>query len=87
MKISKLQLKKIIKEEFKYTQENTIPKTSLPSEIRVLLDRAINKINETDLNYNQKLQIIWKVITGLKVDRTQLVRLTQKLVSVLNNSK
>lgn len=84
MKLNKLQLRSIIREVI--IEENKLPQANIPMDVKFLLSKTIDKIKPNNLTHNQRLQIIWRVLVGMNVNRRELYKLTQKLISVLNSN-
>ena len=58
-----------------------LPKASIPAAIEQRLALALQKIESGKLNFNQKIQLLAKVVDALGVDKTQLGTLTSKIKS------
>lgn len=56
-----------------------LPKATIPAAIEQRLALAIQKIESGKLNFNQKVQLLAKVVDALNVDKTQLGTLTSKI--------
>lgn len=81
-RMNRLQLRRIIREVI--IEENKLPQTSIPMDVRLLLTKTIDKIKPNSLTHNQRLQIVWRMLVGMNVNRRELYKLTQRLISVLN---
>jgi hypothetical protein len=66
-------------------QEAELPSAPIPSGIKTKLVQAIEKIKDTNLNYNQKLQVIGRVIDSLGVDKKELAKMSSKLKTTLES--
>ena len=66
-------------------EEAELPAAPIPSVIKAKLAQAIDKIKDTNLNYNQKLQVIGKVIDSLGVDKKELAKMSSKLKTTLES--
>ena len=66
-------------------EEAELPAAPIPSAIKAKLAQAIDKIKDTNLTYNQKLQVIGKVIDSLGVDKKELAKMSSKLKTTLES--
>ena len=66
-------------------EEAELPKAMIPSNIKAKLNMAIDKIKDTDLTYNQKLQVIGKIINSLGIDKKELVKMSTRLKGTLES--
>jgi hypothetical protein len=66
-------------------QETELPAAPIPSGIKTKLMQAIDKIKDTNLNYNQKLQVIGKVVDSLGIDKKELSKMSSKLKTTLES--
>ena len=73
----KEQLRKIVREIMRERaiSEAELPKAMIPNNIKAKLNMAIDKIKDTNLTYNQKLQVIGKIIDSLGIDKKELVKM------------
>jgi len=71
--------------ESKVNEEAELPAAQIPSAIKAKLAQAIDKIKDTNLTYNQKLQVIGKVIDSLGVDKKELAKMSSKLKTTLES--
>ena len=55
-------------------EEAELPNATIPANIKTKLVQAIDKIKDTNLNYNQKLQVIGKVVDSLGIDKKELAK-------------
>lgn len=62
-----------------------LPKATIPAAIEQRLVLAIQKIESGKLNFNQKIQLLAKVVDALNVDKTQLGTLTSKIKSKMES--
>lgn len=62
-----------------------LPKATIPAAIEQRLALAIQKIESGKLNFNQKIQLLAKVVDALNVDKTQLGTLTSKIKSKMES--
>jgi hypothetical protein len=65
--------------------ESQLPNAMIPSNIKVKLNMAIDKIKDTNLTYNQKLQVIGKIIDSLGIDKKELVKMSTRLRGTLES--
>ena len=65
--------------------ESQLPNAMIPSNIKVKLNMAIDKIKDTNLTYNQKLQVIGKIINSLGIDKKELVKMSTRLKGTLES--
>ena len=66
-------------------EEAELPKAAIPANIKTKLVQAIDKIKDTNLNYNQKLQVIGRVIDSLGIDKKELSKMSSKLKTTLES--
>ena len=66
-------------------EEGELPKPAIPANIKTKLVQAIDKIKDTNLNYNQKLQVIGRVIDSLGIDKKELSKMSSKLKTTLES--
>lgn len=83
-------LKSIIGGSFMYEKISEdlsaeLPKATIPAAIEQRLVLAIQKIESGKLNFNQKIQLLAKVVDALNVDKTQLGTLTSKIKSKMES--
>ena len=67
------------------TNEAELPNAVIPSSVKVKLTQAIDKIKDSNLTYNQKLQVIGKIIDGLGVDKKELTKISTRIKSTLES--
>ena len=67
------------------TNEAELPNAVIPSSVKVKLTQAIDKIKDSNLTYNQKLQVIGKIIDGLGVDKKELAKISTRIKSTLES--
>jgi hypothetical protein len=60
-------------------EENELPKATVPASVKAKLDMAIDKIKDTKLSYNQKLNIVVSVMDSLGIDKSQFGKMASKL--------
>ena len=66
-------------------KEAELPKAMIPNNIKAKLNMAIDKIKDTNLTYNQKLQVIGKIIDSLGIDKKELVKMSTRLRGTLES--
>jgi hypothetical protein len=66
-------------------KEAELPKAQIPSSIKAKLDHAIDKIQNSKLTYNQKLQVVGKVVDSLGIDKAELSKMSSKLKTTLES--
>ena len=59
--------------------EVELPAATLPGAIKSKLVMAIDKIKDSNLNFNQKVQVIGKVMDGLGVDKSEFNKMASRL--------
>jgi hypothetical protein len=59
--------------------EAELPAATLPGAIKSKLVMAIDKIKDSNLNFNQKVQVIGKVMDGLGIDKSEFNKMTSRL--------
>jgi len=81
-------MKYSIKENRRVNEELSaeLPKATIPAAIQQRLALAIEKIQSGKLNFNQKIQLLAKVVDALGVDKTQLGTLTSKIKSKMGEA-
>ena len=65
--------------------EAELPNAVIPSNVKVKLNQAIDKIKDSNLTYNQKLQVIGKIIDSLGVDKKELTKMSTRIKSTLES--
>jgi hypothetical protein len=80
-------LREMVREMMKETtiEEAELPTATIPANIKTKLLQAIDKIKDTNLNYNQKLQVIGKVVDSLGIDKAELSKISSKLKTTLES--
>ena len=80
-------MKYSIKENRRVNEELSaeLPKATIPAAIEQRLALALQKIESGKLNFNQKIQLLAKVVDALNVDKTQLGTLTSKIKSKMES--
>ena len=80
-------MKYSIKESHKISEDLSaeLPNATIPAAIEQRLMLAIQKIESGKLNFNQKIQLLAKVVDALNVDKNQLGTLTSKIKSKMES--
>jgi hypothetical protein len=80
-------LREMVREMMRETtiEEAELPTATIPANIKTKLLQAIDKIKDTNLNYNQKLQVIGKVVDSLGIDKAELSKISSKLKTTLES--
>jgi hypothetical protein len=63
-----------------------LPAAQLPSAVKSKLMMAIDKIKDSKLTYNQKIQVIGKVMDSLGVDKGEFNKMSSKLKGTMESS-
>tara|TARA_R110001599_G_scaffold43805_1_gene130942 strand:- start:16 stop:270 length:255 start_codon:yes stop_codon:yes gene_type:complete len=79
MKISKLELKKIIKEEIQKLNEADFGKVKLPSQVNRFLNKFVQAMKDANLNRMKRAAILYKVINASGMSIQQLMADIQKI--------
>jgi hypothetical protein len=70
---------------FKVESVNELPKATIPSVVQSKLNMAIDKIKDTKLTYNQKLNLVGKVMDSLGIDKGEFNKMTTKLKGTMES--
>ena len=62
-----------------------LPKATIPSAVKSKLDMAIDKIKNSDLTYNQKVQVVGQVMDSLGIDKAEFTKMTSKLKGTIES--
>ncbi len=62
-----------------------LPKATIPSAVKSKLDMAIDKIKDSDLTYNQKVQVVGQVMDSLGIDKAEFSKMTSKLKGTMES--
>jgi len=81
MKLTKLQLKKIIREELKKQslQERDWDKVPVPAQVKRFQTRFIDAIKGANLNRLKQVAVLYRVIDALGLSTQELVMYIQKI--------
>ena len=70
----------------KKVDEVELPAATIPSSVKSKLMIAIDKIKDTKLTYNQKIQVVGKVMDSLGVDKGEFNKMSSKLKGTMESS-
>jgi len=71
----------------KFSNENTeLPAATLPASIKAKLGMAVDKIKDSKLSYNQKVQVVGQVMDGLGIDKSEFTKMSSKLKGAMGSS-
>jgi hypothetical protein len=62
-----------------------LPKATIPSVVKSKLDIAIDKIKDSDLTYNQKVQVVGQVMDSLGIDKAEFNKMASKLKGTIES--
>lgn len=62
-----------------------LPSATLPSAIKSKLMMAIDKIKDSDLTYNQKIQVVGQVMDSLGIDKAEFNKMASKLKGTMES--
>ena len=86
------ELKEIIRQTYRESLRESInedaaelPQATIPSAVKVKLQMAIDKIKDSKLSNNAKLQLVAQVIDALDVDKSQLSTIANKIRSKMES--
>ena len=79
MKLTKLKLKKIIREEIQKITEADLEKATIPADVKRFMERFIDKLKGKNLNKIKQVAILYKVIKGLGISTQELTMYIQKI--------
>jgi len=86
------QLKEIIRQTYRDSLRESVnedatelPQATIPSAVKVKLQMAIDKIKDSKLSNNAKLQLVAQVIDALDVDKSQLSNIANKIRSKMES--
>jgi hypothetical protein len=66
--------------------EAELPSATIPASIKSKLVMAIDKIKDTKLTYNQKIQVIGQVMDSLGIDKGEFNKMSSKLKGTMESS-
>ena len=79
MKITKSELKKIVKEEVQRLHETNLEKVKLPATVNRFLGRFVQSMKDANLNRIKRSAILYKVIQASGMSMQQLMADIQKI--------
>ena len=79
MKITKLRLKEIIKEEIQNINEVDFEKVKLPSTVERFLNKFVDSVKSAGLNRIKRSAVLYKIIDALGISPQQLMADIQKI--------
>jgi len=83
--VGEMKLSNFIKKSVKESTDE-LPKATIPSTISARLEQIIDKLKDSTLTYNQKLQILGRLVDGMGVDKSEFSRLSTKLRGVAEST-
>jgi len=72
MKISKSELKKLVKEEIQKLHEADLDSIKLPSNIQRFTDKLVSQIKRVNLTKPRKYALVGRIVAALGIDATKL---------------
>jgi hypothetical protein len=70
---------------YAYNEAMELPKATIPSAVKSKLDMAIDKIKDSDLTYNQKVQVVGQVMDSLGIDKAEFNKMASKLKGTIES--
>jgi uncharacterized Zn-binding protein involved in type VI secretion len=70
----------------KFANESELPAATLPASIKAKLSMAVDKIKDSKLSYNQKVQVVGQVMDGLGIDKSEFTKMSSKLKGAMGSS-
>jgi predicted transcriptional regulator of viral defense system len=64
-----------------------LPKATIPSAVKSKLEMAIDKIKDSNLTYNQKIQVVGQVMDSLGLDKAEFNKMASKLKGTMESIK
>lgn len=83
MKLTKSELREIIREELTNIEEAELPVATIPAKVKAKLNQTVDNIKDSNLTYNQKLQVVGQIINSLGIDKSELTKITTKIKTTL----
>jgi hypothetical protein len=62
-----------------------LPKATIPSAVKSKLEMAIDKIKDSNLTYNQKIQVVGQVMDSLGIDKAEFNKMASKLKGTMES--
>ena len=85
--VSDSELIKVVKQlTSESVNEVELPAATIPAAVKSKLMIAIDKIKDTKLSYNQKIQVVGKVMDSLGVDKSEFNKMSSKLKGTMESS-
>jgi uncharacterized Zn-binding protein involved in type VI secretion len=66
--------------------ESELPAATLPASIKAKLSMAVDKIKDSKLSYNQKVQVVGQVMDSLGIDKSEFAKMSSKLKGAMGSS-
>ena len=70
----------------KFANESELPSATLPASIKAKLSMAVDKIKDSKLSYNQKVQVVGQVMDSLGIDKSEFAKMSSKLKGAMGSS-
>ena len=70
----------------KKVDEAELPNATIPASIKSKLVMAIDKIKDSKLNYNQKIQVVGQVMDSLGIDKGEFNKMSSKLKGTMEST-
>jgi hypothetical protein len=70
----------------KKVEEAELPSATIPSSVKSKLMMAIDRIKDTKLTYNQKIQVVGQVMDSLGIDKGEFNKMSSKLKGTMESS-
>jgi predicted transcriptional regulator of viral defense system len=72
---------------YAYNEGMELPKATIPSAVKSKLEMAIDKIKDSNLTYNQKIQVVGQVMDSLGIDKAEFNKMASKLKGTMESIK
>jgi len=63
-----------------------LPSASIPMNVKTRLQQAIQQISNSNLSFNQKIQVVAKVVDAMGIDRSELGKIDSKIKSKMTTA-
>jgi hypothetical protein len=70
---------------YAYNEGMELPKATIPSAVKSKLEMAIDKIKDSNLTYNQKIQVVGQVMDSLGIDKAEFNKMASKLKGTMES--
>ena len=70
----------------KVDEVGELPNATIPSSVKSKLMMAIDKIKDTKLTYNQKIQVVGQVMDSLGIDKSEFNKMSSKLKGTMEST-